>query len=53
MITTPGKTKYGKFGLEFSKKVLKFGEEYTGVKYPIDKLDQIAVPDFAFGAMEN
>jgi tricorn protease interacting factor F2/3 len=53
VITTPGKTKYGKFGLEFSKKVLKFGEDYTGVKYPLKKMDQIAVPDFAFGAMEN
>ncbi|MHA2407002.1 MAG: M1 family metallopeptidase [Candidatus Ranarchaeia archaeon] len=53
VLTTPGNTKYGKFGLEFSKKVLKFGEDYTGVKYPLKKMDQIAVPDFAFGAMEN
>ncbi len=53
VITTPGKTKYGKFGLEFSKKVLQFGENYTGVKYPLPKMDQIAVTDFAFGAMEN
>ncbi|MHA1712879.1 MAG: M1 family metallopeptidase [Candidatus Ranarchaeia archaeon] len=53
IITTPGKTRYGDFALEFSKKVLKFGEEYTGVPYPLKKMDQIAIPDFAFGAMEN
>jgi len=50
---TPGKTKYGGFGLEFGRKCLKFGEDYTGIKFPIGKMDLIAVPDFAFGAMEN
>ncbi len=28
-------------------------ERYTGVAYPYDKLDIIAVPDFGAGAMEN
>ena len=28
-------------------------EEYYGRKYPGDKLDLIAIPDFAAGAMEN
>jgi alanyl aminopeptidase len=28
-------------------------EEYFGTEYPYDKLDVIAVPDFASGAMEN
>lgn len=28
-------------------------ENYTGIPYALDKLDQVAVPDFYFGAMEN
>ncbi len=51
--TTPGKTQYGKFGLEIARQSLTFGEEYTGVKFPLPKCDYIAVSDFAFGAMEN
>ncbi|MFX1521253.1 MAG: M1 family aminopeptidase [Promethearchaeota archaeon] len=51
--TTPGKTKFGKFGLDMARKSLSFGETYTGVKFPLPKCDYIAVPDFAFGAMEN
>ncbi|MFX0162288.1 MAG: M1 family metallopeptidase [Candidatus Hodarchaeota archaeon] len=51
--TTPGKSKYSSFGLEFGRKSIKFGEDYTGIKFPIGKMDLIAVPDFAFGAMEN
>ena len=31
----------------------RFFEEYYGRKYPGDKLDLIAIPDFAAGAMEN
>ncbi|MHA1984509.1 MAG: M1 family metallopeptidase [Candidatus Hodarchaeales archaeon] len=53
VFTTPGKTKYANESLEFGKKVLEYGEKTFGVKYPIDKLDLIAVPDFAAGAMEN
>jgi aminopeptidase N len=51
--TMPGKTKYAKFGLEFGRKSLEFCEEYYGIQYPLPKLDLIAIPDFAFGAMEN
>jgi puromycin-sensitive aminopeptidase len=32
---------------------LNFFEKYYGVPYAGDKLDLIAIPDFAFGAMEN
>jgi tricorn protease interacting factor F2/3 len=51
--TTPGKTQYADYALDFGRKSIEFGEKYTGIDFPIDKLDQIAVPDFAFGAMEN
>ena len=51
--TTPGKTQYADYALDFGRKSIEFGEEYTGIKFPIDKMDQIAVRDFAFGAMEN
>jgi tricorn protease interacting factor F2/3 len=51
--TTPGKTQYADYALDFGQKSIEFGEKYTGIDFPIDKLDQIAVPDFAFGAMEN
>ncbi len=53
VITTPGLTRYGKLGLDFGKKALQYCEEYYDIPFPLPKLDQIAVPDFAFGAMEN
>lgn len=28
-------------------------EEYTGIKYMLPKMDLLAIPDFAAGAMEN
>jgi len=40
-------------GVAFGRKALQYCEEYTGIAYPLSKLDLIAVPDFAFGAMEN
>ncbi len=53
VITTPGKTQYGRFALDWGRKSLDFGAAYTGIPFPITKCDYIAVPDFAFGAMEN
>ncbi|NNN09657.1 MAG: M1 family metallopeptidase [Acidimicrobiaceae bacterium] len=32
---------------------LHFFSEYFDIPYPGDKLDQVAIPDFSFGAMEN
>ena len=49
----PGMIKHAGFGLEFGRKSLNFCEENFGTEYPLEKLDLIAVPDFAFGAMEN
>jgi tricorn protease interacting factor F2/3 len=48
-----GKSSQGEFALQFAADSLQFFEEYTGVKYPLPKLDLLAIPDFAAGAMEN
>ena len=53
VVTTPGKTKYTKFAMEFAKKILQYFQNYSEIPYPLPKLDLIAVPDFAAGAMEN
>jgi aminopeptidase N len=52
-VTLPGRDHYHKFGLEFGRKALQFCEAYYRIPYVMDKIDLIAVPDFAFGAMEN
>ncbi|MEO9309550.1 MAG: M1 family metallopeptidase [Nitrososphaera sp.] len=51
--TTKGNSSKGKFSLDICKKLLKAYENYFGITYPLPKLDLIAVPDFASGAMEN
>ena len=45
--------KFSDFALETSEKLLDYFESYFGTKYPLPKLDHIAIPDFAAGAMEN
>ncbi|MEY2403640.1 MAG: puromycin-sensitive aminopeptidase, partial [Acidimicrobiaceae bacterium] len=49
----PGKEHLTSFALESAAFALGFFAEYYGIVYPGDKCDLIAVPDFAFGAMEN
>jgi puromycin-sensitive aminopeptidase len=51
--TTPGKVELGRFALEAGSKILSFYTDYFGIAYPLPKLDMVAVPDFAAGAMEN
>ena len=41
------------FALEHSVKSIEFFDEYFGVAYPLAKCDQVALPDFSSGAMEN
>ncbi len=53
VIATKGNKSKGKFSLDLGKKLLTSYEKYFGIKYPLPKLDLIAVPDFAAGAMEN
>ncbi|MFQ6028558.1 MAG: M1 family metallopeptidase [Dehalococcoidia bacterium] len=51
--TTRGKEQQGQFALETSARMLSFFNDYFGIAYPLEKLDHIAIPDFAAGAMEN
>ncbi len=53
VVTTKGNKSKGKFSLELGKKLLTSYEQYFGIKFPLPKLDLIAIPDFAAGAMEN
>lgn len=41
------------FALDHAVKTIDFFEEYFGVPYPLPKSDQVALPDFGSGAMEN
>ncbi len=50
---TPDKVDYGKFALTAAEFVLHYYDTYFGIKYPMPKLDMIALPDFEAGAMEN
>ncbi|HEY3100704.1 MAG TPA: M1 family metallopeptidase [Methylomirabilota bacterium] len=49
----PGKKRLARFGQEIGAASLAFFEDYYGLPYPGDKLDLLAIPDFAAGAMEN
>jgi puromycin-sensitive aminopeptidase len=49
----PGKTRLARFALDCAAFSLEFFEKYYGIPYPGDKLDLLAIPDFAAGAMEN
>ena len=49
----PGKKRLAAFGQDIGAASLAFFEDYYGLPYPGDKLDLLAIPDFAAGAMEN
>ncbi|MFI5353834.1 MAG: M1 family metallopeptidase, partial [Candidatus Binatales bacterium] len=53
IVHVPGKRPLTNWAREIGAFSLKFFADYYGVKYPGDKLDLIAIPDFASGAMEN
>ncbi len=54
VITTRGHRDEVKYALEITPKVFTALENYFGVPYPYEKLDQITIPvTVAFGAMEN
>jgi aminopeptidase N len=50
---TPDKKDLGHIALEAAQDILTAYNRYYAIKYPFGKLDVVAVPDFAAGAMEN
>lgn len=51
--STPDKEPLLGFALEATEHVVHFYNQYYGIKYPYGKLDQLGIPDFSAGAMEN
>ena len=51
--TPPGRSSDGQFALDVAVRLLPWYNDYFGTPYPLPKLDLIAIPDFAAGAMEN
>jgi aminopeptidase N len=51
--STPDKIELTKFAVDAAKYVLHYYDTYFGIKYPMPKLDMVALPDFEAGAMEN
>ena len=50
---TPDKVGMTRFALDAAKWDLHYYDKYFGIKYPMEKLDMVAIPDFEAGAMEN
>lgn len=50
---TPDKVELTKYAVKAAEFVLHYYDTYFGIKYPMPKLDMIAIPDFEAGAMEN
>ncbi|XP_038162341.1 aminopeptidase N-like [Cyprinodon tularosa] len=46
-------SKQGEYALNVTGPILQFYEKYYNTTYPLSKSDQIALPDFHAGAMEN
>src|SRR5262249_50102593 len=53
VITTRGRAEEGKAAADATAEVIRRLEAYTGVPYAFGKLDHVALPEGAFGAVEN
>ena len=53
IVAPRGKMNLTGWALECSRFCLDYLATYYGIPYPGDKVDMVAIPDFAFGAMEN
>ncbi len=53
VVHLPGLADTTDLARDFGRNALQYCEQYYDIPYPLPKMDLIAVPDFAFGAMEN
>jgi puromycin-sensitive aminopeptidase len=53
IVCPPGRLDLTPFGLEVGAYSLRYLADYFDIPYPGDSMDLVAIPDFAFGAMEN
>ena len=53
LVHVPGKGHLTDFGLDIGAFSLRWFQDYYGIAYPGAKVDLVALPDFAAGAMEN
>jgi puromycin-sensitive aminopeptidase len=53
LVHVPGKGHLTEFGLDVGAFCLRWFQDYYGIAYPGAKVDLVALPDFAAGAMEN
>ncbi|MGO9450667.1 MAG: M1 family metallopeptidase [Candidatus Binataceae bacterium] len=53
VVTTSGKGEQGRYALDSAAELLGYYNRYFGIKFPLPKLDLIAIPGGFGGAMEN
>lgn len=51
--TIKDKTQFANYGLDVANRALSFYNKFLGVRYPLSKLDIIAVSEFSLNGMEN
>jgi puromycin-sensitive aminopeptidase len=53
VVHAPGKAHLTSFAVGVASFAIQYFADYYGIPYPGEKCDLVALPDFAFGAMEN
>lgn len=53
VFSRPNAIRNGDFGIDIGLKALNAFEQYFGINFTFPKMDQVAIPNFRAGAMEN